>query len=393
MSKEEVALLENEIKKTFKENPPSLKEPDENGIRKPGPSRNKDGAKKTETTRARAIACESSNRSYAKCNALYEEALKYNAMSPRSHYKSNINKLRTILRQHMGDDEIKKIEEDAVQKYDATIHNEKVPRKESRSASLLDQFFATNPDITPVSKVELLSDDDHRKYKLFLDEKDPERVERRHEANRQQEAKPTTYFIRIRNEAKKTGKPFNISIDDAKQLINDPCFYCKGQFKGLGIDAVDHLKGFVVDNIKACCTPCNKAKSDYSLQDFLRVMCNVAAKQLNVGDWVPMYKDEKSASYHMMRKRATQKERTWEISEDEFNNITSLPCNYCGFSEGRVGMDRKDNDVHYKIDNVLPCCCTCNRMKGRLKYDLFIQKAVMIYQAWGSKREFEACHM
>jgi hypothetical protein len=57
----------------------------------------------------------------------------------------------------------------------------------------------------------------------------------------------------------------------------------------------------------------------------------------------------------------------WDISLDSYVTIIQNPCHYCGTSlKDRQGhsLDRKDNDLGYTPANVLPCCGTCNRIRG-----------------------------
>jgi len=57
----------------------------------------------------------------------------------------------------------------------------------------------------------------------------------------------------------------------------------------------------------------------------------------------------------------------WELTVEQFVELTSKPCDYC---EGKVSdtgrsLDRIDNNVGYIMGNVVPCCGTCNEIKGQ----------------------------
>lgn len=43
----------------------------------------------------------------------------------------------------------------------------------------------------------------------------------------------------------------------------------------------------------------------------------------------------------------------------EAESIMSQPCHYCGLAPGG-GLDRIDNERGHALDNVRPCCMTCN---------------------------------
>jgi len=55
-----------------------------------------------------------------------------------------------------------------------------------------------------------------------------------------------------------------LTLDQYKALIRKPCFYCSGCLPkvGCGLDRVDNLKGYVINNVVPCCTNCNAIKSD-----------------------------------------------------------------------------------------------------------------------------------
>lgn len=87
------------------------------------------------------------------------------------------------------------------------------------------------------------------------------------------------------------------------------------------------------------------------------------------------------------------KRKPGNLSFEEFYCLTKQDCHYCGCAPyqkyknygakkhsqsytGEIytynGLDRKNNDEPYNIDNVLPCCGICNRMKLNMKYEQFI---------------------
>lgn len=53
----------------------------------------------------------------------------------------------------------------------------------------------------------------------------------------------------------------------------------------------------------------------------------------------------------------TKKER------EQLKKIMDQPCHYCGTTE-MVRLDRIDNSVGYVPSNCLPCCGTCNVVRG-----------------------------
>lgn len=76
---------------------------------------------------------------------------------------------------------------------------------------------------------------------------------------------------------------------------------------------------------------------------------------------------------------------SWGLTREQFNEITQLPCHYCGAApSNRVraknsngdyvysGIDRKDSRVGYYGSNVVPCCAFCQRAKMDAPYEEFI---------------------
>ena len=66
------------------------------------------------------------------------------------------------------------------------------------------------------------------------------------------------------------------------------------------------------------------------------------------------------------RSEAKQKNRVFELTLEQFIDITSRKCYYCDqFSEGHdyCGIDRVDTTQGYLLTNVIPCCKMCNKMK------------------------------
>lgn len=86
-------------------------------------------------------------------------------------------------------------------------------------------------------------------------------------------------------------------------------------------------------------------------------------------------KQRDKVGYRSYKHRASVKGRTFEISFQNFREIISLPCHYCGKKQKEfIGIDRKDNELGYTLKNCLPCCSLCNSKKGAMGYEDFINK-------------------
>lgn len=80
---------------------------------------------------------------------------------------------------------------------------------------------------------------------------------------------------------------------------------------------------------------------------------------------------------------AKKRNITWNLSKDEFRQLTSSNCHYTGRKPAQVskglggdyvynGVDRVDNSRGYELDNCVPCCGKVNEMKMDSKYEDFL---------------------
>lgn len=88
---------------------------------------------------------------------------------------------------------------------------------------------------------------------------------------------------------------------------------------------------------------------------------------------------------HDYKFNAKKRQVSWELTDEQFNQLTQADCHYCGrapmsvcvgeYSTGSYtynGIDRKDNLRGYLWDNVVACCKICNWAKGNMPYDDFM---------------------
>lgn len=82
----------------------------------------------------------------------------------------------------------------------------------------------------------------------------------------------------------------------------------------------------------------------------------------------------------------------YSLTDSEVFQIASKACHYCGFldftkdgaasstlySQWFSGIDRKDNEKGYTLENSLPCCKICNRAKNNMQYDDFLRYILRI---------------
>lgn len=90
--------------------------------------------------------------------------------------------------------------------------------------------------------------------------------------------------------------------------------------------------------------------------------------------------------YATYRCAAVKRDLDFHVTKDEFKVLTKGFCFYCGkppsvtykpdlISGGYLynGVDRRDNDQGYVLNNMVPCCKFCNWMKNAFKEADFLQ--------------------
>lgn len=81
------------------------------------------------------------------------------------------------------------------------------------------------------------------------------------------------------------------------------------------------------------------------------------------------YNTSKESRYNIYKKNAKKRNFEFSLTKEQFYNLTSQPCYYCGESESDYrGVDRINSKEGYTKENCVPSCTTCNRMKS--DYDI-----------------------
>ena len=87
---------------------------------------------------------------------------------------------------------------------------------------------------------------------------------------------PKRRLVNYKGGAKRKGRAFTLTDEQAFSLFQQPCFYCGGP--GYGIDRVDNLKGYELDNCVPCCSFCNEIKSNLPISLFVAWIEKVASR-------------------------------------------------------------------------------------------------------------------
>lgn len=89
-------------------------------------------------------------------------------------------------------------------------------------------------------------------------------------------------------------------------------------------------------------------------------------------------------------KNAESRGIEWDLSVMQFTDLCKRKCFYCEAKPARRthrrnpifanGVDRLDSSIGYTTENCVPCCSTCNRMKGTMSVEDFIAHIERIYK-------------
>lgn len=96
--------------------------------------------------------------------------------------------------------------------------------------------------------------------------------------------------------------------------------------------------------------------------------------------------------YIHYKSNATQRKIDFNLSEEDFKVLVKQNCYYCGQAPTKTktasykdeyeeinGIDRIDSSREYSLDNCVPCCEMCNKMKNTYTQNIFLEKVTQIY--------------
>jgi hypothetical protein len=90
---------------------------------------------------------------------------------------------------------------------------------------------------------------------------------------------------------------------------------------------------------------------------------------------IPSYFKKRISS---IKGNAKSRNINMQLTDNEIYNIIQKSCYYCKEKEA-FGIDRIDSTKDYTIDNCVPCCFICNRIKNKYSIDVFLDKISKIY--------------
>jgi hypothetical protein len=109
---------------------------------------------------------------------------------------------------------------------------------------------------------------------------------------------------------------------------------------------------------------------------------------------LPNGRAARNANLLHYRSSAKKRDFIWDLSDNQFDVLTSSNCYYCGVEPRQIckasrssrqtsqivynGIDRVDNSKGYFPENVVSCCKICNRAKGVMSKQQFVSWAKQV---------------
>ena len=191
----------------------------------------------------------------------------------------------------------------------------------------------------------------------------------------------------ISKSVEKRDKQCTLTKEEYFELIQKPCSYCNyyNIDEVNGIDRLDNTKGYIIENCIPCCKHCNRMKHILHPAFFIgksRLISKFQDNILEDSEREEFYKIwriyiHKNPTPFVYIKRMSEEKRGLEytLTKEQYEYLIYKPCYLCGYKNivGN-GLDRQDTSKGYNIDNVLPCCSTCNMMKAFYNTDDFIKQ-------------------
>lgn len=85
----------------------------------------------------------------------------------------------------------------------------------------------------------------------------------------------------------------------------------------------------------------------------------------------------------LLKSSAKKRNISVKLNTKFYENLIYHGCVYCGeklTDKGGYCLDRMDNDLGYTNENVTPCCSICNRAKGTMSVNDFINWTEKAYK-------------
>lgn len=128
---------------------------------------------------------------------------------------------------------------------------------------------------------------------------------------------------------------------------------------------------------------CFRCNQWLSLDNFWK---NSSQKDGYSGECKRCASTSKEQRYHTYKQNAKRRNIDFCLTKEQFYNLTQQPCYYCNDLLDYNGIDRIDSNQGYLIENCVPCCQYCNKMKLNYSLDFWIEHMKKILENMEKKK-------
>ncbi len=94
-----------------------------------------------------------------------------------------------------------------------------------------------------------------------------------------------------------------------------------------------------------------------------------------------------SFKFRSYKHRAKSADIEFNLTKKEFLTFWQNPCTYCGDIIETIGLDRIDSNQGYILNNIVPCCTICNKIKYTENVIDFKSRIQRIIGKYGKKND------
>jgi hypothetical protein len=154
-----------------------------------------------------------------------------------------------------------------------------------------------------------------------------------------------------RRRALKKQLDFLITPDDYNLIIKKDCFICgkkSDQHHQNGIDRMDNTKGYILENINACCCECNLIKKDYVYEDIINKFLLIHKKQDSINETNLMSHENVKLIVHESENPKIKENRHLVVNRNKKTKEEIKDANRLYKQKQREKMKEKYGDEEYK---------------------------------------------
>jgi len=238
-------------------------------------------------------------------------------------------------------------------------------------------------------KIERLGIDEYRKQQADsaakYRKKNPDKM---NEYNKKKRSDVSQKIKIYKRKSKDRGEEWNLTDDEASDLIKGNCFYCNDPCPIDSLNGIDRLENnghYDIENCVSCCMECNDIKRCLDPIIFIKRAEHILTYNgiVNGELHYDLYYDYNASSYDSYKDRATKHNIKFSLTVSNYDTLTEDDCYICGKKTDdnhSNGIDRFDNNIGYDIFNSRSCCAECNYMKNDFVFAKFIDKLYKIYK-------------